>query len=62
MNVSQAIELASSLFIPEFLFADGVVVSIEDNKLRGVAVGETYIQKLKATSKQIVSYKVVVEG
>ena len=24
MNVSQAIELASSLFIPEFLFADGV--------------------------------------
>ena len=45
-----------------FVFADGVVVSIEDNKLRGVAVGETYIQKLKATSKQIVSYKVVVEG
>lgn len=45
-----------------FLFADGEVVSIEDNKLRGVAVGETYIQKLKATSKQIVSYKVVVEG
>lgn len=45
-----------------FVFADGVVVSIEDNKLRGVAVGETYIQELKATSKQIVSYKVVVEG
>ncbi len=45
-----------------FVFADGVVVSIEDNKLRGVAVGETYIQKLKAASNHIVSYKVVVEG
>lgn len=44
-----------------FVFADGVVVTIEDNKLRGVAVGETYIQKHIAASNHIVSYKVVVE-
>ena len=43
-----------------FIFADGVKVAIQDNKLVGLSSGETYIQKYIATSKRIVSYKVIV--
>lgn len=43
-----------------FIFADGVKVAIQDNKLVGLSTGETYIQKYIAASKQIVSYKVIV--
>ena len=44
-----------------FVFADGVIVSIQDNKLVGFAVGETYIQKHIAASNAILSYRVIVE-
>ncbi|MBR1504352.1 MAG: hypothetical protein IJ618_10775 [Prevotella sp.] len=44
-----------------FVFADGVIAAIEDNKLTGVAKGTTYIQKYDAATKKILSYKVVVE-
>ena len=43
-----------------FIFADGVKVAIQDNKLVGLMSGETYIQKYIAASKQIVSYKLIV--
>ena len=43
-----------------FVFADGVIATIQDNKLIGLAPGETYIQKYIADSKRIVAYKVVV--
>lgn len=43
-----------------FVFADGVIANIQDNKLIGLAPGETYIQKYIADSKCIVAYKVVV--
>ncbi|MCK8621046.1 hypothetical protein [Prevotella sp. E13-27] len=42
------------------VFADGVIATIQDNKLVGLALGETYIQKYIADSKCIVAYKVVV--
>lgn len=44
-----------------FVFADGVIVSIQDNKLVGLTVGETYIQKHIAASNAILSYRVIVE-
>lgn len=44
-----------------FVFADGVIAAIEDNKLKGIAKGTTYIQKYDAATKKILSYKVVVE-
>jgi len=43
-----------------FVFADGVRITIQDNKLVGLMPGETYIQKYIAASKRIVSYKVIV--
>lgn len=43
-----------------FVFADGVIATIQDNKLVGLALGETYIQKYIADSKRIVAYKVAV--
>lgn len=43
-----------------FVFADGVKVAIQDNKLVGLMPGETYIQKYIGASKRIVSYKVIV--
>lgn len=45
----------------EFVFADGVVVRIEDNKLKGVTPGETYILKMDKPSQMIWAYKVMVE-
>lgn len=44
-----------------FVFADGVTAAIHDNKLVGLAVGVTYIQKYIAGSDAVCSYKVVVE-
>jgi|GEM_PF-2536628 len=44
-----------------FVFADGVIAAIEDNKLKGIAKGTTYIQKYDAATKMVLSYKVVVE-
>lgn len=44
-----------------FVFADGVVVSIEDNKLLGISPGTTYVQKQSATTNRIYAYKVIVE-
>lgn len=43
-----------------FVFADGVKVAIQDNKLVGLMAGETYVLKYLAATKSIVSYKVVV--
>ena len=43
-----------------FVFADGVRAAIQDNKLVGLSVGETYIQKDIAVSSRIVSYKLIV--
>lgn len=44
-----------------FVFADGVIAAIQDNKLVGLTVGETYIQKHIAASNAILSYRVIVE-
>lgn len=44
-----------------FVFADGVIVTIQDNKLVGLAIGETYIQKHIAANNTILSYRVIVE-
>ena len=44
-----------------FIFADGVVTTISDNKLQGIAPGVTYIQKRLAANNSILSYKVIVE-
>lgn len=43
-----------------FVFADGVIASIIDGKLKGMAIGTTYIQKYVAKSNLILSYKVIV--
>lgn len=44
-----------------FIFANGITASINDNKLKGVVKGTTYILKLNTSSNTIVAYKVVVE-
>lgn len=44
-----------------FIFADGVITAIQNNKLVGLATGMTYIQKRIAASNLINSYKVIVE-
>ena len=44
-----------------FLFADGVVAVIRDNKLLGLSAGVTYVQKHIAENNSILAYKVVVE-
>lgn len=43
-----------------FVFADGVTAAIHDNKLVGLAVGVTYVQKYVASINTIFSYKVIV--
>ncbi len=44
-----------------FIFADGVIASVVDNKLQGLTIGTTYVQIYNAKDDSIVSYKVVVE-
>lgn len=44
-----------------FVFADGVIVAIQNNKLVELAAGETYIQNLIAANNAILSYKLIVE-
>jgi len=44
-----------------YIFADGVIVRLEDNMLNGVAKGETYLLKMSNSSQRIWGYKVVVE-
>ncbi len=44
-----------------FVFADGVTVAIQDNRLVGLAAGVTYVQKRIVANNAICSYKVVVE-
>ena len=44
-----------------FVFADGIITTIQDNRLYGVTKGATYIQKKLATTNNIVSYRVIVE-
>jgi hypothetical protein len=44
-----------------FVFADSVTTAIQDNKLVGLAAGETYIQKHIDSINAIFSYKVIVE-
>lgn len=44
-----------------FVFADGVIASIKDNRLVGLAAGVTYVQKYIASCDAIFSYKVMVE-
>ena len=45
----------------ELLFADGVKVSIEGNKLHGISEGATYVIKYNALLNITYAYKVVVE-
>ena len=45
----------------DFVFADGVVVSIIDGKLQGISRSTTYTQKYVADTNGIVGYKVEVE-
>ena len=42
------------------IFADGIIASIEDNQLRGLNKGETYILKMRDKDQMIVGYQVVV--
>ena len=44
-----------------FIFADGVIADVQDNKLYGTTPGVTYIQKYIAKAEEIKAYKVVVE-
>lgn len=44
-----------------FVFADGVVVKIEDGKLVGASSGTTYVEKFIAATNKIIAYKVIVE-
>ena len=44
-----------------FVFADGVIANIIDGKLKGTALGTTYIQKYVAESNLILAYKVIVD-
>lgn len=44
-----------------FVFADGVMASIQNNQLVGLFAGTTYIQKRIAASQTILSYKVIIE-
>lgn len=44
-----------------FVFADGVMVTIQENKLLGLFAGVTYVQKYIAASNAIFSYKVIVK-
>ena len=44
-----------------FVFADGVMVTIQENKLLGLFAGVTYVQKHIAASNAILSYKVIVK-
>jgi serine/threonine protein kinase len=45
----------------ELLFADGVKVSIEGNKLHGISEGATYVIKYNATLNITYAYKVMVD-
>lgn len=58
MKVNESIECKGD---DAFVFADGTVVSIEDNKLYGISQGTTYIQKKILESGLIYAYKVIVE-
>lgn len=44
-----------------FVFADGVIASIVDGKLKGITKGTTYIEKYNAEKNTSRAYKVVVE-
>lgn len=44
-----------------FIFADGVMATIQNNQLVGLFAGTTYIQKRIAASNTILSYQVMVE-
>ena len=43
------------------IFADGVTAGIEDNQLKGLALGETYILKMIGHDNRMMGYRVVVE-
>lgn len=43
------------------VFADGVIVNAEENKLRGLIQGSTYILVKKASDDKICAYKVIVK-
>lgn len=58
IRVGNSIECADD---DSFVFADGVVVNIEDGKLYGIKGGTTFIQKYIASTGLIYAYKVVVE-
>lgn len=45
----------------ELLFADGVKVSIDGNKLHGISEGATYVIKYNATLNITCAYKIIVE-
>ena len=45
----------------EYVFADGLKVRIEDNKLHAISEGTTYILKYIAALNLTYAYKVVVE-
>lgn len=58
MNLGDYIECEDDDY---FVFADGIKVLIQDNKLLALTIGTTYIQRYNATTNCIYAYKVIVE-
>lgn len=44
-----------------FVFADGVMATIQNNNLHGLMAGTTYIQKYISAKDVILSYKIIIE-
>ncbi len=58
LNVNESVVCTEGEF---FIFADGIVVGVKENRLYGISPGITYIQKHVIGTNTIYSYKVVVE-
>lgn len=63
----EVLYLSSSGFYTGFadddtiVFADGIVVKAEENRLQGIAPGTTYVLVRKASEDKILAYKVTVQ-
>lgn len=58
LHIGESISCAEG---DSFVFADGVVVSISDDKLIGVEKGSSYILKYFTATNTIVAFRVIVE-
>ena len=61
IRLQEGEELPVSANGDHFVFADGVVVCIDDGKLKGISKGMTYVQKCLGSESTIKAYQVVVE-